>query len=251
MGRCGIAHACIITTCLLTVSVGIAQDLIQVTGTILDESGKPVEAAIVAEQWTASAMAQNPQGPMRPISEVRSGPDGRFIKEIEFDGRPVVLFAIDANQKHGGITVVEQKAASDPISIKLTLLVEVRGRFSCDDLKQAPTWTNVYIEHKSSGRRILSCDSRAAAFAFKLPPGEYDFEGYGSDVIGLDKVVTLSASKPSLDMGTVDLRATEIAMHKGKEPPAWNITDARGVSKSVTYADFKGKWVLIEFWGFW
>jgi len=37
----------------------------------------------------------------------------------------------------------------------------------------------------------------------------------------------------------------------GKEPPAWNVTGARGVSRDVKLSDFKGKWVLLEFWGYW
>jgi hypothetical protein len=37
----------------------------------------------------------------------------------------------------------------------------------------------------------------------------------------------------------------------GKEPPAWNVTGARGVGKDVKLSDFKGKWVLLEFWGYW
>ena len=44
---------------------------------------------------------------------------------------------------------------------------------------------------------------------------------------------------------------TEIAKHVGKEPPPLRVTDARGLNTGVRLADLKGKWVLIEFWGFW
>jgi len=63
--------------------------------------------------------------------------------------------------------------------------------------------------------------------------------------------LTLRADQPELDLKTIDVPATVIARHKGKAPPAWKVTDARGVKKDVTLADFKGKWVLVEFWGFW
>ena len=34
-------------------------------------------------------------------------------------------------------------------------------------------------------------------------------------------------------------------------PPPWFVKDARGLKKEVTIADFKGKWVLVDFWGHW
>ena len=38
-------------------------------------------------------------------------------------------------------------------------------------------------------------------------------------------------------------------MHYGEKPPQWHILDARGVSKDVQISDFKGKWLLVYFWG--
>src|SRR5205823_4038152 len=37
--------------------------------------------------------------------------------------------------------------------------------------------------------------------------------------------------------------------HVGRPPPPWHVVDARGVKKDVQPADFRGKWVLVEFWG--
>ena len=37
----------------------------------------------------------------------------------------------------------------------------------------------------------------------------------------------------------------------GKPAPPLRVADARGVSKSVRWSDFKGKWVLVEFWAYW
>jgi hypothetical protein len=36
----------------------------------------------------------------------------------------------------------------------------------------------------------------------------------------------------------------------GKTLPDWTVTDVRNAKKDVKLADFKGKWVLLEFWGF-
>src|SRR5262249_7005474 len=74
---------------------------------------------------------------------------------------------------------------------------------------------------------------------------------YGQDVRGVRRETEVPAGKPNFDMGTIDLPATEIAKHVGKAPPQWFVKDARGLKKEVTIADFKGKWVLVDFWGHW
>jgi thiol-disulfide isomerase/thioredoxin len=42
-----------------------------------------------------------------------------------------------------------------------------------------------------------------------------------------------------------------MARHYGKEPPPWRVTGARGINQDVQLADFRGRWVVIDFWGFW
>ena len=45
-------------------------------------------------------------------------------------------------------------------------------------------------------------------------------------------------------------KTNAIADSIGKALPEWTVTDARNAKKDVKIADFKGKWVLLEFWGF-
>jgi thiol-disulfide isomerase/thioredoxin len=45
--------------------------------------------------------------------------------------------------------------------------------------------------------------------------------------------------------------ARDYSQFYGKEPPALLITDALGVSKDVKLADYRGKWVLLDFWAVW
>ena len=42
------------------------------------------------------------------------------------------------------------------------------------------------------------------------------------------------------------------AVHKGRRLPAWKVTEARGLPLDKTAVEsFRGKWLLVEFWGFW
>lgn len=53
------------------------------------------------------------------------------------------------------------------------------------------------------------------------------------------------------DLGVIELPLTIIARNAGKQAMPWHLTDARGLSKEANLSDFRGKWVLLEFWGHW
>jgi hypothetical protein len=159
--------------------------------------------------------------------------------------------AMDHGQNIGGSVVIKAKGPVEPVKITLGPLVRMHGSFSCTELGKKPLWTNVYISLMPGNIRLVMNDSQEAKFDVLVPPGNYRFWGYGTDVTNLIKEIRAKADTPDLDLGILDMPATIIAKHKGKAPPQWNVTDARGVKKDVKLADFKGKWVLMEFWGFW
>ena len=75
--------------------------------------------------------------------------------------------------------------------------------------------------------------------------------GSGRDmkVMGMD--FTLPKSEVVVDLGRIQVEATVISQFYDKEPPALTVTDARGLPKDVSLEDFRGKWTLVEIWGFW
>jgi thiol-disulfide isomerase/thioredoxin len=103
-------------------------------------------------------------------------------------------------------------------------------------------------EHR---RRLAHPRQRFGDGDFLLPPGSYKFHGYGTDIKDVRQDVTLAVDQPLLDLKTIEATPTEIARHKGKAPPAWHVMDARGVKKEITLGDYKGKWVLVEFFTHW
>jgi thiol-disulfide isomerase/thioredoxin len=159
--------------------------------------------------------------------------------------------AIDADRTSGGTAVVPAADAGREIEIRLDPLVRVHGKIGARELGRSPAWTNVYIDLLPGKNRILQCPSDAAVFSMLLPPGEYEFYAYGGDVTSLRRTLSLSASRPEIDMGTLDLPATFLGKHKDKVLPSWSVADARGARKDVTLADYRGKWVLVDFWGHW
>jgi hypothetical protein len=226
---------------------------VKVTGKVVDAKGDPVEGATVASFWIRSSRQPDGNGgsSFNAFQGVTTDREGAFALELQLYGRDGALMAMDRGQRMGGSVVVKAKGPAEPLKITLGPLVRVHGSFSCNELKKRPPWTNVYITLMPGNVRLVQNDSREATFDVLVPPGTYQFWGYGSDVADLRKEITARADTTDLNLGILDMPATIIAKHKGKAPPQWNVTDARGAKKDVKLADFKGKWVLMEFWGFW
>jgi thiol-disulfide isomerase/thioredoxin len=220
---------------------------VKVAGRVVDRDGKPVAGAMVARVWQAS-LGHKQEG----FASAIAGDDGRFALKVDFYGRDVALTAMDTSRTIGGTTVISAADARRAVEIRLVPLVRVHGKFESKDLRSAIDWTTVCINLLPGKIRVLQNPSKEAEFSLLLPPGEYDLNAYGTDVADIHKPLSLKPDGPAdLDLGTLNLPATFLARHKGKELPAWTLADARGANKTVTLADYRGKWVLVDFWGHW
>jgi thiol-disulfide isomerase/thioredoxin len=183
--------------------------------------------------------------------------------------------AMDQSRQRGGLVLLPKGYAGAPLEIRIGPLVKVRGKFEGPQAGQSPGWTHVYTLVPADPTRPLhtnrlgSCGSYEGRFEMSLPPGRYLLNGYNEQFnlrLNPDKEIVLSQQTPEVDLGVVRLSA-DISMdrvkrskasgawgdytkHFGQQPPRWYINDARGVKKDVQLSDFKGKWVLLDFWGF-
>jgi hypothetical protein len=137
------------------------------------------------------------------------------------------------------------------VLLSLTPAFRVRGRFTCKALGGKPEWTMVYVSTFDGKTRVAQCDSTDAEFSLLLPDGAWSLYMYGTDIRSVDRVVEPRKGKLDLDLGAVEMEATFLALHYGKPLPPWTVSDARGAKPSVQLSDYRGKWVLVEFWGFW
>jgi thiol-disulfide isomerase/thioredoxin len=132
---------------------------------------------------------------------------------------------------------------------------------------------------KENYLHFTQCGSVRGRFSFLLPPGKYDLAAYSDspsarmpkpherktkDALAdmppyLSGIRIEVPAAAELDLGVlnVDLpkdkdgKAGDYSLFYGKEAPELAITDAVGVSKAVKLEDFRGKWVLIDFWTLW
>jgi hypothetical protein len=218
-------------------------------GVVLDPQGQPVPA-LIAPNWFFY------DGAMRPVHRFAAGKDGRFHGTVEvYDSTSeITLLALDEAQGRAGLATWNPVEAGKPLEIRLEIAVRLFGRYQTD-AAGVPALTNTDIEAALPGRAlpvpVAACQSKDGTFEFRLPPGKYILKGYGTDTQRVDLEIELGRDVLERDLEVIVLPLSMIARHVGQQAMSWHITDARGLPKDVKLADFRGKWVLIEFWGDW
>jgi thiol-disulfide isomerase/thioredoxin len=209
-------------------------------------------------------------------------PDGKFKLTEKWRPR-IALFAFDKARKRGGLVVVEKTAAAEDVTITLGPLTRVHGKVVCaEQNNRVPGVVDANIRPVGDRESFLSfsyCASVRGQFAFLVPPGKYDLEVDSDEPTARmpkpgerklknapdDMPAYLSGiridvpEQPEFDLGTLNVelpkdkngKAHDITQFYGKEPPLLTITDARGVPKTVKLSDYRGKWVILDFWALW
>lgn len=242
----------ILSVAFALVSATIAQDTREVRGHVVDSKGKPAAGIGIATGWqfhdTAPTARWRSGARLYSRSATPTNQEGKFARSLYFRGRPVALFALDMAGKRGAIFVVDKENADEEHAVTLRPLVHLHGRIGIGDSNLKASTVYAYIFDPRAPIAFASYVTKEK-FSFHLPPGRYQLLLTAKDLVPLKMEVALEAG--DVELGTIDLSATSLAKRYGKEPPAWNVTAARGVDKGVRLSDYKGKWVMIEFWAYW
>ena len=213
-----------------------------IKGRVVGANGKPVAGADVSTFWLEGT----------PSGGVQTDADGRFeLPAKTFNNRPVAIMVQDKERKRGVISRFSTASFGKERKLELERLVKVTGSFTSKELGEKVTWSNVYANVIPGRIRLARCMSKKATFEFLLPSGEFQFHMYGTDVKAKNIERFIDSDDGNVKFGKVDLAATEIAKLYGKKAPPLHVTAARGVKKNVRWKDFRGKYVILEFWGFW
>lgn len=219
------------------------------------------------------------EGKMEPWhAPAKTDAGGRFSFYFADGPRVHHLMAMNAARSRGGLVLIPKANGTRPIEIRLVPLTRVKGKLEGPAKGERPEWAFVYtlvpedVERPVDTNRLAGCGSYEARFEMALPPGRYSLNAYTfkgderADVVP-DPEVIVTGKVPVIDLGVLHLspfkptvarlkeRAkaagtwSDYTKHYGEKPPQWHVVDARGVRKDVQIADFKGKWVLVDFWG--
>jgi hypothetical protein len=231
---------------LVTGGSGIFAATFNVTVKVVDGENKPVPKADVALFW-------NVKDGMTPVSDRGAVTDenGKALLRVDDwdEKRPVLV--LSADRKLGGVVGVSKDDDGKEVTATLGPTVRVKGKLDCSELKSKPKWANTMMTADGFRAPVAQHITESAEFEFVLSAGKYGLRSYGTDVEDIRKTITIPADAPEFDLGTLDFKASPIAKLKGKTAPGWEITATRGVKPEVKLADYKGKWLYLEFWGFW
>jgi hypothetical protein len=235
---------------------------VEVAGTVLGPDGSPSPGARVHWFWVFSEV--------RPASEdaLTADEHGAFRGKLTMWMDAFALVAYSKDGRLAGL-VEMKKDAPGSVVIKLAPAVRVKAKVAHDPegRKLVPWFNSIWrVCHREPsqhlldflGRRreneiqIATLDSSTSHLELRLPPGSYDYEVYDSDHVFKSGHVVVPAGKEEVDAGTIVLPPSFLARHDGKLLPEWRVAAARGVdAKKARIADFRGKWLVVEFWGFW
>ena len=214
-----------------------------VTLNVLDADKKPVPNASAALFWNVRDAAMTNDG------AAATDDHGKVVLQVDDWNRPRVVMILSADRKSGGIVAVSND--NREVTVTLVPTVRVKGKLECKELNFKPPWANTMVIPDGVTSQVMQQMGESAEFDFMLPTGKYTLRSYGTDVEGRKDSITLTADQREYDLGTLDLKPSEIARLKGKPAPGWKVTDARGIKKNSKLSDYRGKWLYLEFWGFW
>jgi thiol-disulfide isomerase/thioredoxin len=217
---------------------------------VLMPDGKPVPNVGVGTFWTPEIPSL--KGELRPYQKLATGADGTVQAKLELDGKSGCVIAMIPSQRLGGHAIFDAGSAGKTITIRLAPLRKLNYELRIEGLKELPKDANMAIYTVIDGNAqvsyITALQVKGSLF---LPPGRYRFWPSGEAMTGGEQWLDVPEAEGEYTLPPFTPRLTNLATIKGKAAPALHITGTTQPKKGTTLESYRGKWVLIDFWGTW
>jgi len=223
----------------------------EVRVTVTSPDGKPAAGVKLADYATYEADEKAP-----PTSR----PDVGNLAVTDADGRA----SVPTKKLTSGVLIayepVARRIAYTPISPASLISGEVAVRLAgCREVvvpllcAESPVGglahVNSYL-HASDRRAVYVVSRDGKALRFLAPPGDYSLNVYSHQIDPQNLTVTVPAGLGEFTAPAVTVKANARALMVGKPAPEIEgVVATKG--GSVKLADYRGQYVLLEFWGYW
>jgi hypothetical protein len=219
----------------------------EIHGVVLSAAGVPVQGALITKSVNFSETDPIPQG--YPGTICQSDATGAFTLKAHVNQWPMAISAFNPDRTLGGMAFVDENKASEPVQITLMETQTVTGTVTWElpvPVELQSRDAEIFIAHLPENIVIGQCSLTSDKFRIPLPPGEFKITclrvGYQSTV----QNVKIPQAQKEL---TLEMKLTFIEKYRGKEPPPIKPTASLGVAGEFNIQSYKGKWVLLRFFG--
>ena len=139
-----------------------------------------------------------------------------------------------------------------PMDVTMSPECRLSGTVECKELASLSRSVGPTHVQLLAGKRIaMGCHTADGTFHFFVPPGEFSVAISGNDILSRRLTVNVPPKQAELAIGPTTVRARPLALLVGKPAPELRGVRAWKNTSGIKLADLRGKWVLLEFWGFW
>lgn len=244
------------------------QPEVTVKGAVLMPDGSPAANAVIGTMLDFSKLppTYSRVPPVMIGESLEVGSDGSFSGRLP--GR-AGMAVVAANADGSLIGWAVYSGGDTPaLLINLKATVAVTGTVTAVEAigKLTDTVVTLAVRHEDDGREIWlpACMWRSTTgtdFALRGPVGNVRVRAgwlVGEMTEGLspwslsecEEKLTLTVAEPPKPLA-LTIAPSALGAMLGKPMPDWTVTNARGTLAGLQPSDYRGKWLLVEFWGFW
>jgi hypothetical protein len=216
-----------------------------VEGFVVDAKNVLQPGAELAFSWTFTGGAIAPDEPA-----IKADAKGRFSHVFDPWPDGVTLIGFDARREKCAIVAIGEEESKKPVTVRLGPAARVKGKLASAEAAVKAEGVRVEITHVDTGVTFGCAAADAKGLAFRAPPGKYRLSTWHADFRALEQEFEVPA-KYEHDLGALKLTPTPLACGIGREMPPLKVKAVRGAKPDVQLSDYRGKWVLLEFWGSW
>ncbi|MCH8978388.1 MAG: hypothetical protein IH945_03990 [Armatimonadetes bacterium] len=244
MKNCSTRWMLVLTSVFALASLVCAQDgaLATIKGRVVNEAGEGIENIKIATYWTGFGVEE-----LTAFDPATTDADGRFEHGFRVFRFPTVLIAMDHEKNLGGTILIEKDPGDGVVEVVVRPLSRLSFKLKFDGPKQS---CSVSMRSRDGKHVYGMLNIIQGDYEFAFPSGEYQLTFSGFTIYIETQNVTLTTGSQVV-FDEPEILVTGLGKSIGSQALPLTFADSRGVDEDFKLTDLKGKWVLIEFWGYW